>query len=183
MKRFLTTAAALMVIMPVISGCAGKVTDPNGFGTLKIRLTDAPGDFDAVNITFSEISAHIDGSWISIPVEPKTVNLLEWTDGKSIEIGSGEVPAGHYTQIRVSIETAEVVMDGSAIRMTVPSSAQTGLKLITNFTIEAESTHQLTIDFDAERSVVIASPPDEPVQYILQPTIRVLEMSSSELED
>ena len=32
-------------------------------GTLRISLTDAPGDFEAVNITFSEISAHLDNRW------------------------------------------------------------------------------------------------------------------------
>lgn len=33
-------------------------------GNLKVSLTDAPADFDAVNITFSEVSAHIELSLV-----------------------------------------------------------------------------------------------------------------------
>ena len=33
-------------------------TDTSGVGTLKVMLTDAPGDYDAVNVTFSDVSIH-----------------------------------------------------------------------------------------------------------------------------
>jgi len=143
-------------------------------GNLKISLTDAAGDFDAVNITFSEISAHIDNQWIAVRLTPITVNLLEWNNGQSIVIGTAEVPAGHYTQIRLKIDQAEVVVDGQTYPVTVPSGAQTGLKLIAEFTIPEGSTFELVIDFDANRSIVTTGPPNNPRSFKLKPTIRVV---------
>jgi hypothetical protein len=42
-----------------------------------------------------------------------TVNLLEWNNGKARLIGDADVPVGNYTQIRLKVQSAEVVtMDG-----------------------------------------------------------------------
>ncbi len=180
MKRYLIIAGALMMIISILSGCAESVTEPEGTGTLKVMLTDAPGDFDAVNVTFSEISAHIDSAWVLIQGESVTVNLLDLTNGRFIEIGSAEVPAGKYTQIRLSIEMADVVMEGTTHELIVPSSTQTGLKLVTEFEIEADATLEVMIDFDAARSVVVTGTTDEPLEYMLVPTIRVISPMNSE---
>lgn len=171
----------IFLLMPLLLGLSliGCSKDQNpgtpaGTGTLKITLTDAPADFQAVNITFSEISAHIDSAWVTVRGEPITVNLLEWNNGQSIVIGTAEVPAGHYTQIRLKIDQAEVVVDGQTFPVTVPSGAQTGLKLIAEFTIPEGSTFELVIDFDANRSIVTTGPPNNPRGFILKPTIRVV---------
>lgn len=165
----------LVFLCLTLTICSKNPSEPGpAMGTLRINLTDAPSDFEEVNITFSEISAHIDSAWVTVQGEPVTVNLLEWNNGKSIVIGSAEVPAGHYTQIRLKIDQAEVVVDGQSRTMTVPSGAQTGLKLISEFTIPEGSTFELVLDFDAERSVVTTGPPNNPTGYKLKPTIRVI---------
>lgn len=165
---------AVISVFMVLHGCSNSPTDSSSeTGTLVVRLTDAPGDYDAVNITFSEVSAHIDGEWIVVRDETTTVNLLEWNNGNSLVLGTAEVPAGQYTQIRLKIVDAEVVVDGQAVSMFVPSGAQTGLKLLIDFTVSAGSTFELMIDFDANRSVVTTGPPQNPMGYILKPTVRV----------
>jgi len=55
----------------------------------------------------------------------------------------------------------------------VPSGAQSGLKLVHQFTINPGSTYDLIIDFDAQRSVVSTGPPNNPHSYKLKPTLRV----------
>ena len=55
--------------------------------------------------------------------------------------------------------------------MTVPSEK---LKLGPQFTIEDGITYEMVIDFDAERSVVVSGPEDEP-SYKLKPHIRVVQ--------
>lgn len=180
MKRYLIVAGALMMIVSIFTGCAERVAEPEGTGTLKVMLTDAPGDFDEVNVTFSEISAHIDSAWVLIQGESVTVNLLELTNGRFMEIGSAEVPVGKYTQIRLSIEMADVVMEGTTHELLVPSSAQTGLKLVTEFEVEVDATLEVMIDFDAARSVVVAGTTAETLKYMLRPTIRVISPVDSE---
>jgi len=158
----------------LLYGCSDSPTDGSSeTGTLVVRLTDAPGDYEAVNITFSEVSAHIDGEWIVVRDDTTTVNLLEWNNGNSLVLGTADVPAGQYTQIRLKIVAAEVEIDGEAFSMFVPSGAQTGLKLLTDFTVPSGSTFELMIDFDANRSVVTTGPPNNPMGYILKPTVRV----------
>lgn len=102
------------MLLVFLSGCDREPTEPSKKpGYLSVYLTDAPAAFDAVNITFSEISAHLDSDWVTIQLQSdSTVNLLDWTNGKSLILGSSEVPAGHYTQVRLKIKAAEIVVDG-----------------------------------------------------------------------
>ena len=155
-------------------GCTKNVTQPEeSTGILKIFITDAPASYEAVNITFSTISAHIDSEWVTVQAEPITVNLLEWNNGKSIEVGAAEVPAGHYTQIRLIIENAEISVNQVVHPLSVPSGAQTGLKLGPAFSVLPGSTCELVIDFDVQRSIVVTGPKWNPKGYKLKPRLRV----------
>ncbi|NIV13933.1 MAG: DUF4382 domain-containing protein, partial [Aliifodinibius sp.] len=84
---------------------------------------DAPTivTFDSVNITFSQLSAHLDSEWVTVQGDTMTVNLLDLINGNTITFGSAEVPAGKYTQIRIKIDDAYVVVDGQRHAMTLPS--------------------------------------------------------------
>lgn len=173
MQKWMRIAISLALVAWL--GCDEKATDPQpGKGILRIYLTDAGGLYDAVNITFTEVSAHIDGKWVTLSDDTQTVDLLEWNNGKTLLLGQAEVEAGKYTQIRLKIDTAEVVVnDELSYPLKCPSCAQSGLKLLANFEIVAGTTYDLVIDFDAERSVVAAGPPEDPNKFILKPTIRV----------
>jgi hypothetical protein len=158
----------------LLSECTKHITQPDeNTGILKIFLTDAPSSYEAVNVTFSTISAHIDSEWVKVQAEPVKINLLEWNNGKSIEVGAAEVPAGHYTQIRLIIEDAEIIVDEISHPLSVPSGAQTGLKLGPEFDVQAGSTYELVIDFDVHRSIVVTGPKWNPKGYKLKPHLRV----------
>jgi len=172
MRRFNNMGIILLGILALI-GCNKVPSIPEGSGRLEIRLTDAPAGFEAVNITFSEISAHIDSQWVTIRVDPITVNLLEFSNGKTFELAAANLPTGHYTQIRLKIDNAEVVVNGQTFPVTVPSGTQTGLKLIAQFDIAEGQTLQLILDFDVRRSIVTTGPPKNPNGFKLKPTIRV----------
>lgn len=179
--RFMGQLNIMTVLLGVLTiiGCSKAPSIPEGYGRLDIKLTDAPADFEAVNITFSEISAHIDSEWIMVRVDPVTVNLLEFSNGKTFDLASANLPAGDYTQIRLKIDDAEVVVNGQAFPVFVPSGAQTGLKLIAQFTILEGVTLELMLDFDARRSIVTTGPPHNPRSYLLKPTIRVIAKSET----
>lgn len=174
MRSFTLFLFLPLLLASFLIGCDKSPTTPTDKGTLKINLTDAPGEFQEVNITFSEISAHIDTEWVTVRGIDTTVNLLEFSNGRTIVVGSADVPVGHYTQIRIKIDTAWVVVDGMGHELTVPSGAKTGLKLGPQFTISEGSTVELIIDFDANRSIVTTGPPANPQSYKLKPRIRVI---------
>jgi hypothetical protein len=174
-----TLIIGLSLLMIILTGCETNSTgvESDQMGTLTIYLTDAPAAYDSVNITFSEVSAHIDSEWVVIQGEPVTVDLLEWTNGKSMVLGSADVPAGKYTQIRIKIDDAEIGVNDQVYSLDVPSDAQTGLKLGPQFTINAGSTYELIVDFDACRSVVTTGSEKNPTGYKLKPRLRVMSMA------
>lgn len=149
-------------------------TTPPDHGMLKVLLTDAPAAFDSVNITFSEIKVNLNGEWISVSEDTQSINLLDLSNGKTTEIGSEIVPVGLYTQMRLKIIDANVVVNSEKHSMDVPSGAQSGLKLNANFEIVEGSTYETVLDFDANRSIVTTGPPNNPNGYKLKPTIRVI---------
>ncbi len=176
MRKIAFLILGISLLLTISYRCEKEPTEPaDGNGYLIVHLTDSPADFDAVNITFSEMSAHIDSEWVNIDIESdSTVNLLEWTNGKSMILGQEEVPAGHYTQVRLKIKAAEIVVDEETFPLDVPSGAQTGLKLGFHFTIDPSSTYELVLDFDVNRSLVITGPKKDPKGYKLKPHIRVI---------
>ena len=175
--RFAMILPALFVA--ILPRCSNAPTDPQSTGVLTVSLTDAPSTFEEVNITFSEISAHIDKAWVTVAGDPTTVNLLEWNNGSSVVLGTAEVPSGHYTQIRLILDAAEVLVDGETHPVTVPSGARTGLKLGPGFTVEEGSTCELIVDFDAHRFIVQTGPPGNPNRYLLKPTLRVVPLATT----
>jgi len=140
-----------------------------GKGTLKIYLTDAPGDYKEVNINISKIEGHIagdgeEGSWEVLKEWSGglQVNLIELED-VSMLLASLELEPNKYTQLRIFLNgDASLVLEGEegldglteTIPLEIPSSANTGIKLNRPFEIVEGMITKLTIDFDAEKSVI-----------------------------
>jgi len=181
MRYSLALSLLVTFLVFFFSSCEEESTPtggPSSTGTLTIYLTDSPtiADFDSVNITFSQVSAHLDSEWVTVLGSPVTVNLLDLVNGNAIIFGSADVPAGKYTQIRIKIDNAYVVLTGQEdpIPMTVPSGAQTGLKLGPQFTVVEGATYELIVDFDVSRSIVINQQ-----GYKLKPHLRVTPLALS----
>jgi hypothetical protein len=175
MKNLLSVVFMASLILFLLSGCEEDATglEP-GMGRLNVYMTDAAALYDSVNITFSQVSAHIDSEWVSVTGDPVTVDLLTLTNGNILLIGSAEVPAGKYTQVRIIIDDAEIGVNGELFPLTVPSGSQTGLKLGPQFTIEEGSIYDLVIDFDVQRSIVINGSKKNPKGYKLKPHMRMV---------
>ena len=176
-----------------------------GTGTLKIYLTDASGNYkendsgtySAVYITISKIEAHTTGdndgdkgSWKPLKEwnEGLLVNLKELED-RSMLLASLELEPNKYTQLRIFLsEDASLVLVGEegqdgptteTVTLEIPSSANTGIKLNRPFEIVADGITKLTMDFDAEKSVVKTGNG----KYKLKPVIHVTSETYSEEEE
>lgn len=76
---------------------------------------------------------------------------------------------GRYTQLRLILGDGSYVVEGGERHdLSVPSGLQTGIKLIHPFDIEPEQICEITLDFDAARSIHVTGNG----QHVLQPTIR-----------
>lgn len=160
-----------------VFGCADNTTDPpSGKGEIKITMIDAPADYDAINIVVSRVEVHQSGAdssngWIVINNTPSTYNLLELRNGASVILGDSVLDAGHYTQIRLILGTgSNIVVNGVTYNLDVASGTQTGIKLNHEFDIQSDVVYELTLDFNAERSIVLTGTG----QYKLSPVIRLV---------
>jgi hypothetical protein len=87
------------------------------------------------------------------------------------------LPAGHYGQMRLvlgSRNTVKLVGSETEEPLTVPSGQQSGVKLVVNFDVQAGTTYDVYIDFDAYRSVFVHAA-GASGKYILRPTVRAFE--------
>ena len=186
MKKYLKVRLVLGISLIFLTGCAVDLVVPEndvsspasegssayenpagglstGKGTLKLYLTDAPGDYQEVNINISRIEGHIAGdveksSWETLKEWPAglLVDLIKLED-VSILLGSLQLAPNKYTQLRIFLkEEATLLLVGEVepVPLEIPSSANTGIKLNRPFEIIAGMITKLTIDFDAEKSVI-----------------------------
>jgi len=142
-------------------------------GTLKIYLTDAPGDYREVNINISRIEGHIAGDGEEGEDKGSWKVLKEWQDGLEVDLiklddvsillASLEIAPNKYTQLRIFLkEEASLILEGEegpegptiTVPLEIPSSANTGIKLNRPFEIVEGMVTKLIIDFDAEKSVI-----------------------------
>src|SRR5258708_12999885 len=91
-----------MVLIALVASCSSNNTQT---ATLQVRLTDAPGDYQEVNIDIQDVQVNADASnsnsgWISIIDTNKkgVYNLLEFTNELDTLLGSHELPAARASQ-------------------------------------------------------------------------------------
>ena len=131
---------------------------------ISISLTDGPGDFDNVFIEIVDILIKVnddsedDSGWESLGVETQIVDLLELTGGESILlVDDFELPSGMLNQMRLVLgEDNSIVIDGDTFPLKTPSAQQSGLKLKVDHELESGFTYHLLLDFDVDKSIVIA---------------------------
>ena len=119
-------------------------------------------------ITVSEIQVQSSGDepWLTVVSGPVEFDLVEIQGVEQI-LGEAELDPGRYGQIRLTVEKAEVTVQGNTVSARVPSDK---LKIVGGFDLVAGQTTILTLDFDAEKSVVIAGPRN----VLIKPTVKLL---------
>lgn len=104
---------------------------------------------------------------------PRQIDLMQQQNGNSASLLNGvSLPAGNYAWIRLMVDASKstiTLSDGSVHPLTIPSSDETGLKLVHGFTVADGGVVDFTIDFDLRRSIVLANG-----QYILKPVLRIM---------
>ena len=187
MKRIFLIISAVILPFFIFTACD---KDKGNTGTLNLSITDAPVDSDGITgvfITVSEIHYHTNENGWKVFEDyegPKSFNLLDLQRGESELLGSFEMEAGTYTQIRFMLDAPVFNAgqhsnpgcylefgDGSTTNLFVPSGAQTGYKAVGAFTVPINGSVDVTADFDVRKSVVRAGASGK---YLLKPTIRLV---------
>lgn len=148
---------------------------------MEIRLTDAPGDFQQVNIDIQEVQVHAADSgsndgWRPVSIHAGVYDLMKLTNGLDTLLGNVELPAGHVSQIRFVLgSNNSIKLAGQMLPLTTPSAQQSGLKLLLNTDLKAGVTYKVLVDFDAARSIVSTGNG----KHLLKPVLRTVVEATS----
>ena len=123
-----------------------------GIGTLEVRVTDAPDpSITAVFVTTDNIEVSIAGQgWVTAIDAEITFELLS-LDGVEAVLGTAELPAGKYTQVRLTVPEVQVEKDGELVTADVPSET---IRLVGNFELVANEKTYISLDFEVDKSLV-----------------------------
>ena len=187
LARSLHLLAAMFIAAILLNGCGGGGGSSGSgaaMGSVNVQLTDAPScGYDHVFITVDHVAISSDGnSWTTIPVSASVtqpIDLLNLTNGLMLTLGAAPLPAGTYEQVRLVLKpnngsnppfANSLVLTGSTtpIALTTPSAQQSGYKILGPFTVQAGTTTDLVLDFNACKSIVVAGASGK---YLLKPVV------------
>lgn len=162
----------LWVSMFVLYSCH----DDKSSQTAKVDfyLTDAPAyqTYKAVNIDIESVEYSISGeNWRKLLVNPVTVDLLKFNNGKDTLLSNVILDAGvKIEQIRLILgnDNTLTLADGSVVNLGTPSGQTSGLKINVQSVAEVTSGYKVVIDFNAAASIVEKGNGS----YSLKPVIR-----------
>lgn len=195
------TATAIACL--ALAACGGSGDGEDGTGKLSLSVTDAP-IHEAQSVTVNFLAVEVKPAegpalvfyFCEDPLDPannppiaqdspcedsdphiEAIDLLEQTGGASALLLDGvEVPAGKINWVRLLLadDPGTIVLSSGAHPLTIPSGAQTGLKLNRGFEIPEDGEARVYIDFDVRKSIVEVHS-GMTTSYKLKPTLRLVE--------
>jgi hypothetical protein len=186
MKNLFRLIVLSLVAAFIFTGCENNNKNT---GTLNLSITDAPVDLSEVAgiwLTITEIQYHMnDSEWMTFEEfeGPQMFNILELTNGESALLGSFEMEAGIYTQLRFLLDAPESgspdmgnpgcyieYKDETEEPLFIPSGGESGWKAVGQFVVPSNGDVSVTADFNARKSVFKTGAD----RHTLKPTIRLI---------
>jgi hypothetical protein len=189
-KKGLSGIVVILILAVLVVGVYFLFFRGGDTGILKLQITDAPASLNISKalVTISSIEVHlapgsvnesnvngtnesseenVSTGWFTVVEGPVTYDLIAIKDVKEV-LGSKNLTAGKYTQVRLSVDEAVVTIDGVEHNLSISSGK---IKLIQGFDIEAGKTTTLTLDFDAAESIRETGNGS----YRMNPTIKIIQ--------
>ena len=198
--KIVIPAIACLVLAACSGGDSSNSS--SGTGSLSVSISDAPlheaqavnvhfigarvqyADGDRLNFYFCEdpVNPGIDppvvqdSECVETDPEAVTIDLLQQTGGASaLLIDGAVVPAGRVVWVRLILDdpAGDIILSSGKHVLTVPSGAQTGLKLNRGFEVPEDGEAAVYIDFDVRKSIVEVHS-SVPPSYKLKPSLRIV---------
>lgn len=180
-----------LAMLGTLTACGGGGSS-GPTSSLSVSLADAPMSATGVQSVFITVTGvdvqPTNGSTMKsfALMSPLTVDLLTLQKGNVASlVNAASVPAGSFDWIRLDLDTSAgknyvlVCSDGTTtctspnnIPLTIPSGAETGLKIVRGFTMPVNGAIHLVVDFNVNSSIV---PIPNSTSWHLKPTLRVVQ--------
>ncbi|MGQ7869328.1 DUF4382 domain-containing protein [Sunxiuqinia sp. sy24] len=185
-------AISLLTLTTLFFACSqneNNIENLDGKGRLTVNITDAPFPIDIVDKTVvtidqlsigssSEMEAENNSSFIVLSEEEHEIDLLDLTNGVTLELASVDINAGTYDEIRLRVVDAKVLLkDGTEFDLKIPSGSTSGLKIkiAPAVTIEEGMESTVLLDFDVSKSFVMQGNMNTPAGingFLFKPVVR-----------
>jgi hypothetical protein len=201
-KTIIQSAATAATLLS-LAACSGG-SSPSNTGQLTLGLTDGPVESaTSVVVQFTGIEIKPTGG---PPQEAVvfdsascdefdatgacSIDLLTLTGDERKVVFNGQLEAGNYQWVRLLVNADLNEMDsyigfedGSMCSLYIPSSAQSGLKIVSGITVTANGVSDYTLDFDVRKSITMPPGLAGPMgstemcaaNYVMKPTIRIVD--------
>lgn len=179
-RIFFTRLSATMLLaggILALAACNGSLA--NGTGSLSLGVTDTPVDgVQSVVVAFTGVTLQGPGGTRTVTfAHEKTVDLaaLQGTSSNALLAGT-TVTAGQYQWVRLNLDLGNsyiVTSSGTQYPLTIPSGSQTGLKLVSGFTVARGGQASYMIDFNLRKSLTMTQTPSG-TTYMLKPALRLI---------
>ena len=190
--KHLTVLAVAAALATSSLACSDSPSSPSlSGGNFNVRLRDTPfTDAKAVLVTFSSVRAHrSDSDWTTVPfinaATARTCDLKKLETSEDV-LGSASLPAGHYTQVRLVVQSATLFFDnastgaacassiappaGATATLDIPSGE---VKLTREFDVTTSSTMTMLLDFDGNQSIHQTGSG----RYMMSPVVTILSVN------
>lgn len=166
-----------------LAACGGAGGGSSAMTPMKLSVADAPVDGAqsvVVKFTGVELTGN-SGNPVTITFSaPKSIDLLNQSGTASALLFNQPIPPGEYGQIRLIVvadgnpsNSYIMLNDGTMHGLQVPSGSETGLKLVSGFTVPSSGVVDYTIDFDLRKA--ITCPPGQSPACTLKPAERLVD--------
>jgi hypothetical protein len=174
MKNYILILVASLCL--TLSSCK-KDNTGSGSTYITVKLTDAPGVYDAVILSIKSVVVVTDKGEQTIAVGGGPINILDFRFGKDTLLAAQDIPAGAIEQVRLVLNDSgnQVVINGTSYNLTTPSGQTSGVKLNVHDNLVAGVDYTLRLDFDAAQSIVLTGNG----KYLLKPVIRTIPIAVS----
>lgn len=191
MQRLCALAITAALAVSTVA-CSNSPSSPSlSGGNFNLRLRDTPfTDAKAVLVTFSSVRAHrTDSDWTVVPfinaAMSRTCDLKKLETSEDV-LGSAALPAGHYTQVRLVVQSATIFFDnastGAACASSIapPAGANATLdipsgevKLTRGFDTPTSGALTMLVDFDGNQSIHATGNG----RYMMSPVITIMSVN------
>ena len=170
MKKTLLIAS--FIVFGITLNSCSKDSNSSGQYAYKVKMTDAPGPYDEVNIDLQAVEViGTNGQTITLNTTAGVYNLLSLSNGISTMIATSNLGDVKASQIRLLLGTNNTIkLNGVSYPLDTPSADQTGLKINVTQTLLENVENEILIDFDANTSIVETGAGT----YKLKPVLRTI---------
>lgn len=170
MNRVLFFAASVLGMG--LAACTENGQNSEGRTPMTIKMTDAPGAYDAIFLNIDHIEVLTTGGRATFDVGDMPFDILRYAMGRDTVIASETIASGELQEIRLVLEDGgnTIVVDGVSHPLATPSGQRSGVKLKIHDVLAPNVAYTLLLDFDAAQSIVKTGNG----KYLLKPVIRAV---------